>query len=355
MKKRRKRKKQIIFTIIILLIIAGGVLFYGYRQGWFEKPIEKVKTTHKKHLNIIDLDSNERPYAVMIDNVKEARPQYGIQKAYMLYEIIVEGGLTRMMAVFKDVDVDKIGPVRSSRHYFLDYAMENDAIYTHYGWSYIAEDDIKKLGINNLNGLDNPANMFFRDSTLHKAPHNAYTSTENIKKAVAKKEYRDTSSDYLNLNYSEKNINLNTKYTEEDENGNKESTAITATNIKIAYSKSVYSSYTYDSENKVYLKFANGKEHNDASTNEQLKVKNIIIVNDVKNTSVDSYGRQDLNNTGTGSGYYITNGYAIKITWQKSSRSSKTVYKDENGKKLQVNDGNTFIHIQPSEFSPEIS
>ncbi len=356
--KKKKLKKKIIIIILIILLIGGGVLFFGYKKGWFEeKVIEKVqkKVVHKKKLNIIDLDSNERPYAVMIDNVKDARPQYGIQKAYMLYEVIVEGGLTRMMAVFKDVNVDKIGPVRSSRHYFLDYALENDAIYTHYGWSYIAESDIKKLGINNLNGLENPAKMFFRDSTLHKAPHNAYTNTENIKKAANKKNYRMTSDNYLNLNYSEENIDLAKKYEKKDENGNKATTAIVANNLKIKYSTSVNSSYTYDEANKVYLKFENGVAHKDASTNEQLKVKNIIVVNGVKNTSIDSYGRQNIENVGTGSGYYFTNGYAIKITWEKSSRDSKTIYKDEFGKKLAVNDGNTFIHIQPKEFSPEIS
>ena len=358
MKKQKKKSKKITIIILLILFIAGAIFGYGYYNGWFKAkdiiPIKKLKK-HGKKLNIIDLNSNERPYAVMIDNVKEARPQYGIQKAYMLYEIIVEGGLTRMMAVFKDVDVPKIGPVRSSRHYYLDYALENDAIYTHYGWSYIAEDDIKRLGINNLNGLDNPANMFFRDSSLHKAPHNAYTNTEKIKAAAEKKGYRKTSDDYLNLNYSEKNINLDKKYSKKDENGNLISSSIPANDIKITYSKSIYSSYKYDSEKKVYLKFANGVEHKDAATNEQLSVKNIIIVNDVKNYSVDSYGRQNIKNIGTGSGYYISNGYAIKITWEKSSRDSKTIYKDEDGKKLVVNDGNTFIHIQPSEYKPEIN
>ena len=63
----------------------------------------------------------------------------------MVYEAIAEGGETRLMAMFKGVDVEQIGPVRSSRHYFLDYAMENDAIYVHFGWSPQAQSDIKNI------------------------------------------------------------------------------------------------------------------------------------------------------------------------------------------------------------------
>ena len=91
---------------------------------------------------------NDRPIAVMIDNHNDAWPQAGIQKAYMVYEIVVEGGETRLMALFKGTEIEKIGPVRSARHYFLDYAMENDAIYVHFGWSPQAQSDIKKYTIN---------------------------------------------------------------------------------------------------------------------------------------------------------------------------------------------------------------
>ena len=89
----------------------------------------------------------------MIDNQAMALPHAGLQEAYLVYEIIAEGGITRLMALYKDRDVSLIGPVRSSRHYYLDYAMENDAIYAHYGWSERARRDIASLDINNLNEL----------------------------------------------------------------------------------------------------------------------------------------------------------------------------------------------------------
>ena len=74
--------------------------------------------------------------------------------SYIIYEMVVEGGITRYLALFKDVNVERIGTIRSSRHYYLDYALENDAIYVHWGWSEFAQRDISTLGINNINAID---------------------------------------------------------------------------------------------------------------------------------------------------------------------------------------------------------
>ena len=83
-------------------------------------------------------------------------------------------------------------------------------------------------------------------------------------------------------------------------------------------------------------------------------VKNVVIEK-VSNKTLDSYGRQDLSTTGTGDGYYITNGYALPIKWEKSSRKSKTKYKYDDGKEVKINDGNTFVQIMPSDYSPTIN
>lgn len=336
----KKQLKKII-KVLLVLIIAGALIYVvGVTQGWFNKEdakkvIKKLTPTVKKsNIKIIDEDSNQRPYAIMIDNVSDARPQTGINKAYIVYELMVEGGLTRLMAVFKDAKVDQIGPVRSSRHYYLDYAMENDAIYIHYGWSPQAQSDISSLKINNLNGLANPSNMFWRDYTYHKGEHTAYTSTEKINKAAENKGYRLTSDDSQLLDYSEKSVSM-------------DETKI-ANEIKISYSSGTKVTYKYDTENKVYLRYMNGYEHKETSSG-QLKAKNIIaynitygkIANDVK-------GRQEMSNTGSGTGYYFTEGKYMEIKWSKSSRSSKTVYTDTNGKEIKVNDGNTYIQIYPT-------
>ena len=161
----KSSKKGIkIFLVILLLIIIGIGAFLGWKYANSKKTIEvntniaeqasEENTQEPEPEKTIQIfKGTDRPIACMIDNHSDAWPQFSISKAYTVYEIIVEGGETRLMAVFKGADADKVGPMRSSRHYFLDYALENDAIYAHIGWSPQAQSDIKKLGINNVNGL----------------------------------------------------------------------------------------------------------------------------------------------------------------------------------------------------------
>ena len=130
----------------------------------------------------------------MIDNHEDAWPHAGIQDAYMVYEIIVEGGETRLMALFKGANLEKIGPVRSARHYFIDYAMENDAIYVHFGQSPQAQSDIKKYSINDINGISEDGTTFWRVKDKY-APHNAVTSSEKLLKSAQNKKYRTTSDE----------------------------------------------------------------------------------------------------------------------------------------------------------------
>ena len=134
------RAKILIIILVILIIAAGGVLAYKIvndKEDTETAATEEnnVLTAEVEEKKVQIFQGNDRPIAVMIDNHSGAWPQAGLQQAYMVYEIIVEGGETRLMALFKGADVEKIGPVRSARHYFIDYAMENDAIYTHFGQS----------------------------------------------------------------------------------------------------------------------------------------------------------------------------------------------------------------------------
>ena len=309
----------------------------------FDLLIEKVEK--KEELKVYDVNSNKRPIAVMIDNNVENDEQVGLQDAYLTYEIIVEGGLTRIMAIYKDVDTSVIGPVRSSRHYFLDYALESDAIYAHYGWSTYAENDIKALSVDNINGLYDDA--FYRDSSIA-APHNVFTSIDNLYLKAEELGYDTTSSNYENLNYVSKKVDLektDNSLNCDGENCSLEGTSLTS--IEIPYSNSEVRSYTYDSDNGYYLRYMNGIPHTDRDSKEQYHYKNIIIMK-VDNSTLDDYGRQDLDTVGSGEGYYITNGYMMPITWEKDSRSGKTYYSYSNGDEIKVSDGNTFIQVIPS-------
>lgn len=332
-KRRKKKKSGCLFFIILLLIIGGCGYYYFYGGKDLTKKIEKKIV---KKVQIVDENSKTRPIAVMINNNHQAWPHAGLADAYITYEIIAEGGITRMMAIFKDKDTEKIGSVRSSRPYYLDYALENDAIYVHFGWSEDAKRDIAKLGVDNINGLTD-SSVFWRDTSLNKAyEHTAFTSMEKIKAFAKEKGYdRDTNKKLL-LKYSVDDIDLS-----------KREDAQKADKIYIKYSYYTDTSYEYDETKKVYLRSMSNTPHKDAITGEQYTAKNIIIT-PIANSEYDSYGRQQLDNIGSGEGYFITNGYAVPIIWEKTSRDSQTVYKYKSTEKeIKVSDGNTFIQIQP--------
>lgn len=339
--------KPAIIVLVILIILAGG--FLGYKiienknknletanEQNSEDDVLVTGISKKEEKQVQIYNGKDRPIAVMIDNHNQAWPQVGLQKAYMVYEAIAEGGETRLMALFKGVDVEQIGPVRSARHYFLDYAMENDAIYVHFGWSPQAKSDIKKYSINNINGIEEDGVTFWR-TKQKSAPHNALTSTEKILKSAQNKKYRTTSTEKSVLNYVTDEVNL--------EDGQ------SAVSIIIPHSNLQTVKYEYDETNKVYKRFARNKAQTDWTSGESLTTKNIIVtmcdnfdLNDGENK-----GRQTLKNIGTFDGYYLTNGKAIKIKCIKNARDEKTVYKDLQGNEIKVNDGNTWVNICPTD------
>lgn len=346
MSRREKSKKKnkgtiiLVSVLVILILVAGGLLTWKIlkeKKDNGEDVIslgteEGIKDEKKPNINIFP--GKDRPIAVMIDNHKGAWPQAGLNKTYLVYEIIAEGGETRLMALFKGVDVDKIGPVRSSRHYFLDYAMENDAIYAHYGWSPQAESDISTYKVNNINGITAGEQYFWRIKQKS-SPHNVLTSTKSILKVAEQKGYKTTSASKSVLNYTNQEVELPGEQV--------------ANKVTIPYSTLHTTSYQYDSQTKRYVRYARGVKQTDFETKEPITTKNIIVTFAENYTLQDGENkdRQGLKNTGTKDGYYITNGKAIKITCQKDSRTVKTVYKDAQGNEINVNDGNTYINICP--------
>lgn len=323
------------FIILILISIIYVATITNKKKTIINKKTEIVKTEEK--LKIVDENSSERPIAVMIDNNIGEYLHAGLQESYLNYEIIVEGGLTRIMAIYKDEDVALIGPVRSSRHYFLDFSLESDAVYAHFGWSPFAKNDIYSLKIDNINGLTE-SSPFWRDSN-YRAPHNVFTSTNNLKAFTKEKKYALESDTWQLLKYTTKPQYLN-KINPEG--------AILANKITLNYSEYQIRNYIYDNTNNVYLREMNGRKHLDKLTEKQLNYKNIIIEK-INNYTIDNEGRQGLENLGEGEGFYISNGYALPIYWTKTSRHDKTKYTYKDGTEIKVNDGNTFIQIVPVE------
>lgn len=352
MKLNKKMKKRLlIFSIVGVAVIAIGIGAIVLSKNNEETPSEVTDKEDEKtkepvaKVKVIDLDSKSRPYAVMINNNSAVwRYQSGLNDAYIVYEMLVEGGITREMALFKDTDTAKIQSIRSSRHYFLDYALENDAIYVHWGWSPQAQNDISSLKINNINGLSGEGTYFGRDKTVKAAyEHTGYTTMENLKKAASRYKYRVTSDEKSLLAYSATQIDM------ENMDG-----VIDAKYIEIPFSGGYVAKFYYDEETKEYKRSQNSVELIDYTSKERITTHNIIVYN-VTYSTIDSYGRQTMANIGTGTGYYISEGKAIPIKWEKKSRSGKTTYMYVNGEELIVNDGRTYIGIAPTGRNAKIS
>ena len=346
--KRAGGMKVLVIILGIVIVVAGALLALKvFNKGQVEtgspveigeKEEEKEKEPEKLPVKIVNVNSKTRPYAVMINNNHSAWPQCGLQDAYLVYEIMTEGGITRMMALYKDKYPTKVGSVRSARHYFIDYAEENDAIFVHWGGSPQAYSRINS-GINDIDGISLEGSVFFRDKSLKRDyEHTGFVDLEKAKSYAEGKGFaRDVNKDLL-LNYSAEEIDLSVK-----------TGASVADSVTLKYSDYHTTSYEYDAENKVYKRSMSGKANVDLTTGKQYTAKNIIVYQ-VKNYTLSDgsgKGRQELDNIGSGSGYYISNGYAVPIKWEKTSHSGQTVYKYESGEEITVNDGNTFIQICP--------
>jgi len=283
----------------------------------------------KNPLNGLDMDqeyAKQRPLAVMIENEYNSRPQSGLNKADVVYEILAEGGITRFLALFLGSQCEEIGPVRSSRPYFLDYAMEYDSIYVHYGASPQAYTDLKKLKINAIDGIYDSV-TFWRDKS-RKAPHNAYTNSEKILSTSEKRAFLKE-PDFKTWTFRE----------------NSQPQGEALDEFKLIYSNNYKVTYKYNSEENRYYRYINSKPHTDRNTGEHLSATNIIV--QFLNTKViDNVGRLEIKTVGSGKAYYISNGVVQEVQWEKDSRSGRTRY-TVDGEELYLNPGNIWLQIMP--------
>lgn len=323
--------KKILLSLFSLFLLVGC----GNKEVPKEEP--SVNESQDSFKYIIDPESKTRPFAVMINCHNDALPQAGLKDAYIVYELMVEGGITRMMALFKDIDSDRIGSIRSARTQYLGYANENDAIYVHAGG---APDAIIQIGTQGINDIDVDGEYGFRDSSLNRAyEHTLFTSTKLLNNKLSSTNMRTTTDTPNLLTYSKEEIDLSTY-----------SDSVKAENISIKYSDYRTSSYSYDANTKTYLRYMNGKQNTDLVTKDIYHVKNIIVYDvNYTNYCYNTYcAYQKIDNIGSGTGYYISNGYAIPITWEKKDENSQTKYKlKSSNEPLIVNNGNTYIQIYP--------
>jgi hypothetical protein len=294
-------------------------------------------------LEISDKVLNSRPFAVMINNAPEARPQSGLNKADIVMEVVDEGGITRMIGVFSSNKVDVIGPIRSARQYYAELARMFDPIYVFWGtypegYKLIENMDIDVLtplgdgtGASSIVANITDGKDAWRD-TSRVAPHNAYSSTEKLTAAAKDNGYS------LQGGQSPLNFKLDAA---DDKKGS-------TVDIKIDFSTETFaSSFKYDKTSNKYLKSTGGQPNIDRESNEQLSFNNVIsLVTDIANSG-DSAGHMVVRTTGSGKALFFFDGNVVEGTWERQSVTDPMQFKDNAGNSVLFNRGSSYISMVP--------
>ncbi len=337
-------KNKYFLLIASVILIVGGVLIYME----FTKPVEKstaVKTEKKKEtvdtrvpsklmgIKVEPAVNDKKIVAVVVENHPDARPQSGLDKASIVYETIAEGGITRFLAFFQENEVSEIGPVRSARTYFLDWALEYDALFAHVGGNQDALDLIGPLGLQDINQFFN-ANYFWRDNSRY-APHNVYTTTDKLRAAGEKANY-PTTSNFAGLSFKE-----DAKTTLRPQ----------TSSATVHFSGPQYDPvYTYDRNTNTWARSLAGVPFKDKKTGTQIAPKNVVV-----EFTGFQYGQTRIaeqttiiTTVGSGRALFYIDGQQVEGTWEKADRKSQTVFKDSAGNSIKFNPGQTWIDVIPA-------
>lgn len=274
--------------------------------------------------------ANRRPVAVMMSNDKEALPHYGMNRAAIVYEAPVEGGMNRFLSIIEDYeDLERIGSVRSCRTYYTYFAREFEAIYAHFGQSVFALPYLAQM--EHINGIEGMGASLFYRSKDRKAPHNAYTRGSSLLKGI---EVMGFSREYP--------IDYRGHY----RFGKPEQPVMLTNGMEAIYAAPgyVYNKpwFEYHEQDGLYYRFQYGGPH--LSDEGQIKVKNILF----QYCSTGFYEPSeylDIDVHTPGLGYYFTNGRCTPVTWEKDGEYGVTRYYDKDDQEILLNPGKTWVCI----------
>lgn len=295
-------------------------------------PSGEVYSDDRDPLNGSDQVSEYKPIVVQMDNSPQARPQYGIQCADIVYECQVEGSMSRLMAVFNSELPERVEAVRSARIYFIALAGEYDPVYVHFGgtntpghegniYDYMA----KNGGVfkHTVDGLTDEV-LLTRDPSRPK-PHNAMLDIARVRAEL---------------------FDYTPKERKHRFDPDVEITGDSAMHVSIPFDMGqTHTEYDYDEEQGLYLRKQGGKAFTDGITNEQVTVKNLVVQFAV---FTPLPGTQKADVIGEGDALFFIDGTVRKGKWKKGSIPDATVYTDEDGNPLILRPGNTWFHLVPT-------
>lgn len=279
--------------------------------------------------------SNLWPIAVMIENAAfgGVRPQAGLSFAQVVYELPVEGGITRFLAVFGGDMPEKVGPVRSARPTYLEFTSEYDALYAHAGGSPEALEAVDGLAILDLSALAADSKYFFRDNALV-APHNLFTTQELLNTARRDKGLTTQTPDYDSWLFKDDEV------------------AATPSLEPLVFdfgSGPLYAiEYNYNPASNSYDRKDGGDDHTDAVTGKVISPKVVIAQMIPAGTPAGTDGRVNYDVTGSGLAYIAQDGKVIEGIWSKTDRDSRTIFRDAEGNRMAFDRGSIWISLIPA-------
>ena len=291
-----------------------------------------------------------RPVAVMLNNLKKAQPQLGVSMADIIYEVPAEGGITRMLGVYQTLDgVGNLGSIRSARPYYIELAMGHDALYVHAGGSPEAYQDLKSWKVDYIDGVNGSASqsaVFWRDPERKKNKgyeHSLLASGETIQSFWDNSKYPKTHQD--DYSYPQ-------TFTDDPLTG-----GTAAEHIKLYYTSYKTGLFDYDAETGKYLVSQYQAPYVDGNTGEQVGVTNLLILEtSISAISGDTAGRLKVRTTGEGEGTLYRSGQCIPIHWSRSNRDVPFSYTTSDGQPLALGRGNSYVClINPGSSRVELS
>lgn len=336
----KTHRLQTIIIVGIILVAAAGATAYAIliqpvpKVATVVTPTAKPKPAVKYYslldgTQVADTAAQTAPVtAIMIENSPDARPQSGLKQAQVVYEAIAEGGITRFLCLYQQSKPQLIGPVRSLRMYYLDWAAPYQASIVHVGGSYYSLQEVRNGNYRNID-IEYHGGASWRASDRY-APHNVYTSFDKL--------------DALNnsLGYTKSDV---TSFARAD---GKTAATQNATAIDITVSSALYNShYTYDAATNTYARSQGGAAHTDR---EQGQITPSVIVAlhvNMAKVMEDGY-REDITTTGSGKATVFQNGTATEATWSKADRMSPLALTGADGKALTLSRGQTWLVAVPN-------
>ncbi len=278
-------------------------------------------------------NANLYPIAVMIENLASIRPQGALDQSSLVYEALVEGGITRLVAFFVLAGpIEDIGPVRSARPYYLDWVRELNALYAHVGGSPQAMSEISSKGIFNLDQFYD-ARFYWRKDLARALEHNVFTASKFLTFALRDKQ-APAQGDFEAWKFKD-DVPLDDRPTDEK-------------NITINFSSRSYLvRYVYDRDTNTYNRFQADDPHLVMNTGVQISPKNVVV--QYVKTSLADAQRLAIETTGSGQALVFRDGRTTTGQWRKDSLTARTKYYDNNGQEIVFNAGQTWVEIVPTD------